>query len=403
MTRSSTVPRWSGGLLGALLLAGTVALSGCGGDDAGGGDSGGDTYTFAVVGPLTGDTAAYGTNLVKGVQLAVDEINAGGGASGKKLAIKSFDDKCNPTEAANVASRVASDRSIFGVMGHVCSSATLAGLPIYERSGLAVVSGSSTAPKVTDPPHANFSRTIPSDAIQGAQSVAFTASTLNRKRIAIIYSADDFGQGLHAAAVEQVPASGAQLVGDVTYTPSTTKDFTPQLTKLAAARPEALLMLGYYNDMGTMVTQLGRAGLSDVALVGCAGIAQPDYAKLGGRAAEGTTILSYYDPANPLPANQAFVKRFREKYGTDPNEQAAYGYELPFVYKAAIESGADRAGLAEAVRKVTYQGPTGTTAFTDAGDVKGKVGVVLRVGGGKLVLDPALTKQATEVAGELGT
>jgi branched-chain amino acid transport system substrate-binding protein len=357
--------------------------------------------TFAVVGPFTGDNAAYGSNLANGVELAVDEINAQGGAKGQKFVIKKFDDKCNPTEAANVASRIVSDSSIFAVIGHVCSSSTLAALPIYERAGLAVVSPSSTSPAVTKQGHANFSRTIPNDATQGAQLVEFAVKGMGKKRIALVYPSDDFGQGLHGTAQPQVAKAGGQLVGDMTYTPSTTKDFTPQLTRLAAAKPDVIVMLGYYNDMGTMVSQLDRVGLSGVDLLGCAGIAQPQYATLAGKAGEGTVIISYYDPANPLSANQTFVKRFRDKFGGEPSEQAAYGYEVPFIYKLAIESGATKSDVAQAVRKATYEGPTGTTKFADTGDVVGKSGVVVVVKDGKLVLDPALTKQAEDLAKQL--
>jgi branched-chain amino acid transport system substrate-binding protein len=396
MSRSS---KWITGLLAAVCLA----LTGCGAGAGGGSPSQAKTLTFAVAGPLTGENAAYGSNLVKGVRLAVDEINSQGGASGKRFAIKTFDDKCNPTEAANVASRITSDRSIFAVIGHVCSSSTLAAMPIYRRAGLTVVSASSTAPNVTKQGYANFSRTIPSDATQGAQLVEFAVKTLGKKRIALVYASDDFGQGLYGAAKPEVAKAGGELAGEVTYTPSTTKDFTPQLTRIAASRSEVIVMLGYYNDMGTMVSQLDRAGLSHVTLLGCAGIAQPDYAKLAGKAGEGTYIISYYDPANPLPANQAFVRRFKDKFGTEPNEQAAYGYEVPFIYKAAVEQGATKETLGSAVRKVTYEGPTGKTRFADTGDVIGKSGVVVVVKNSRLVLDSRLTKQAEELAQQLGS
>ena len=382
-----------------LVTAASLALVGCG--SSGGGSSDDKTLTLAVVGPLTGENAAFGTNLVRGTQLAVDEINSTGGAGGKTFAIKKFDDKCNPTEAANVASRIVSDRSIFAVVGHVCSSSTLAALPIYKRAKLTVVSASSTAPDVTKQGYANFSRTIPSDATQGAQLVEFAVKAMNKKKIAFVYPSDDFGQGLNAAAQPQVAKAGGTLVGDVTYTPSNTRDFTPQLTKLSAGKPDVIVMLGYYNDMGTMVSQLDRAGLTGVTLLGCAGIAQPDYAKLAGKAGNGTEIISYYDPANPLPANQTFVQRFRDKYGDQPNEQAAYGYEVPFIYKAAVEAGATKDNVGQKVRAVTYDGPTGSTKFADTGDVVGKSGVVVVVKDGNLVLDENATKQAEELAKQL--
>lgn len=360
-------------------------------------EGGGEPITFAVAGPLTGDNAIYGTNLERGVQLAVDELNEAGGIGGRPVEIEVFDDRCDPTEAASVAQRIASGE-FFGVIGHVCSSSTLAGLPIYDRAGLTVVSGSSTAPNVTQEGYANFSRTIPNDSSQGVAAAQLAIELLGHERVAIVYASDDYGQGLYEEANAAIAELGGTVAGAETYTPAETQDFTPQLTALAAEEPEALVMLGYFNDMGTMVGQLDRAGLAEVTLIGAAGVAQPDYVELGGEATEGTYLLSYYDPASPLPANEEFVQRFEEAYGEPPNEQAAFGYEVPFIYAQAIEAGATEQDAAEFVRDVTYEGPTGSTAFDENGDVVGKSGVVLVVQDGELVLDEELTTQLNEAA-----
>jgi branched-chain amino acid transport system substrate-binding protein len=374
----------------------TLALlaTGCGGGDsneAATGDEG--PIVFAVVGPLTGENAAYGTNLENGVRLAVDEINEKGGIDGREVEIKTFDDKCDATEAATVAQRVAQDESIFAVMGPVCSSAALAALPIYQRAGLSVLSGSTTSPQLTEEAFDNFSRTIPSDTAQGQDMARLAIDILDAQSVATLYASDDYAQPINAVVETEIGELGATLTTAETYTPSSTKDFTPQLTKIANDDVDALLMIGYFSDMGTMVSQLGRVGLEEVTLIGSAGIAQDDYVKLGGDATEGSIIFSYYDPDNPLPANQELVKRFEDEYGDLPNEQSAFGYELPFIYKQAIEDGAEQENLTEFVRKVTFEGPTGVTKFDENGDVVGKAGVVLTVTDGELKLDTELTEQ----------
>lgn len=404
--------RWS-----ALLIVLVLLLAACGGGSATPGETTGRAETpagteaaagetaaegeairFAVVGPLTGENAVYGTNLERGVQLGVAELNDAGGIGGQQVQVETFDDRCDPTEAANVAQRITSDGSFFGVIGHVCSSSTLAGLPIYDRAGMAVVSGSSTAPNVTQQGFDNFARTIPSDSAQGVAAAQLAIDVLGSDRVAIVYASDDYGQGLYEEASTAITELGGTVAGAETYTPGQTQDFTAQLTTIAGQDPGALLMLGYYNDMGTMVSQLERAGLSEVQLIGAAGVAQPDYAELGGEATEGTYLLSYYDPASPLPANAEFVERFEAEYGEPPNEQAAFGYEVPFIYAQAIENGATPEDAAQRIREVTYEGPTGSTAFDENGDVTGKAGVVLLVEGGELTLDEELTTQLNEGA-----
>ena len=100
-----------------------------------------------------------------------------------------------------------------------------------------------------------------------------------------------------------------------------------------------LLIDGYYNDAGAAVSQLARSGLGGITVINSAGVDQADYIKLGGEATAGGYVFTYYNPTSPLPANVAFVKQFQAEYGEPPNEQAAYGYEIPCIYELAIERG----------------------------------------------------------------
>jgi branched-chain amino acid transport system substrate-binding protein len=357
--------------------------------------SGPSSYTFAVIGPFSGDNSAYGVNLQKGIQLSVDQINAGGGINGKQVQLQFLDTLCAATGAATAASKIASDPSVFAVMGDVCSSATLAALPILARAGITEVSGDSSSPKITDAVKAgnytNFARTIPSDDVVAKNLVKLAVTHLNKTRVAAIYSSDNFGQGIWAYQEAAIGALGATLTDAETYTPTTTKDFTPQLTKIAASKPDVLLIDGYYNDAGPMVAQMARAGLANIPVIASAGIDQQGFIDLGGSAAEGAYVFTYYTPTDPSPANQTFVTQFKAKYGIDPNEQAAYGYELPLIFKQAIEKGATRETLATVVKTLTFVGPSGSTSFDANGDVVGKGAVVLTVQGGKFVVDTAAT------------
>ena len=124
---------------------------------------------IAVVGPMTGDAADYGHWLQRGTFLAAEEINKAGGVGGRKIELVLFDDLCQPAEAVMAGHRIAADESLFAVIGHVCSSATLAAGPIYDAAGLTVVTGSSTNPLVTEQGWTHLFRTITSDADQGPE------------------------------------------------------------------------------------------------------------------------------------------------------------------------------------------------------------------------------------------
>lgn len=86
-----------------------------------------DTIRLAVVGPMTGQDAMYGTGFRQAAQIMADKWNAEGGCLGKKVEIVVFDDKGSPEEAANVAEQIVADDSIVAVVGHFSSSCSMAG------------------------------------------------------------------------------------------------------------------------------------------------------------------------------------------------------------------------------------------------------------------------------------
>ena len=109
-----------------------------------------DNIRIGVASPFTGDLAAYGDNIKAGVNLKLKEINDAGGINGQKIELVWGDDLCAPKDAGTVASKFAADKSIVAVIGHLCSSATLAAMPIYVRAGLPTISPTSTNPTIGD-------------------------------------------------------------------------------------------------------------------------------------------------------------------------------------------------------------------------------------------------------------
>ncbi len=383
-------------LLRTLACSAVLALTLAACSDSGSASS--KDYEFAVIGPFSGQNAAFGDDLKMGVALAAGQINAAGGIKGHKIKLTYLDTQCTATQAANVASKIASDSSIFAVIGDVCSSATLAAIPILSRRDITIMSPDSTSPKITDvvkqKNYANFARNIPTDEQMAKQMVTLATGKLHATKLGVLYASDDFGQPVLSYQKPALAGTGASIVDAETYTPGTTKDFTSQLSKFKNAGVDALLVDGYYNDAGPAVAQMARVGLKGIPVIASAGVDQPDYAKLAGAAAEGSFVFSYYNMDNPAKANTQFRTAFAAKHSTASASQYAYavwGYEIPFIYKSAIEAGGTKKDLAKHVKTISYDGPTGTSRFDGNGDVIGKSLVVLVVRGGNLVFDADMT------------
>jgi len=332
----------------------------------------GEPIVFGMVAPMTGDAADYGNQLETGVRMAIEEINAAGGIDGRPVDLKICDDKCDPYEGSMCAQRMANDKEIFAVIGHVCSSCTLAGGPIYEEAGLTAMTVSSTNPEITQKGWEHVFRTIAHDGLQGPLMAEFAIEELGATNLAIMYANHDYGKGLLDATLPAVPDLGGEVVAVETYAPGVDKDFSAQLTKIAQAEPEALLLLTDYAEGGMISKQRLAAGLEDIPVVASAGNQHQQFIDLGGDGAEGTFVTAYFDPERPDPQIQEFVDKYTAEYDHMPSEQAGYGYEAPYIFKQAIEKGATPETLHQILHDVSYDGLTGVTEFDENNDVSGK-------------------------------
>ncbi len=366
-------------ILVLMLVLGLAAMgAGCGGAEEPQEEAG--TLYIGLAAPLTGDSAMYGETVRDGVVYAVDEINAAGGINGQQIELIMEDDKGDPQEAAMVAQKLSENQDIFCIIGHVNSSCTIAALPIYQEAGLTVLNTSSSAEKITTLGYTNFFRTVIHDGLQAPMMVRHAVENLGLTKIACIVANSDYGLGLLDGAKKASAELGAEIVAEELYVPLQDKDFSVQLAKINQANPEALLILGDYNEAGLIIRQMDAAGM-DIAVItpaGCSNQAMIDLA--GAEAADGVFLLGYWDPDRPEPVVKDFVEAYKAAHdGAIPDERNAYGYEIPYIIKMAIEQGATKETLPDVLRTIEFVGPTGVTSFNEVGDVAEKMQMVFVV------------------------
>lgn len=371
------------------ILAIMLGLVGCGGQtDSDGSDSNdGEKLYIGMALPLTGESAMYGETVRDGVQFAVDEINEAGGIGGKQIELVIEDDKGNTSEAAMVAQKLSEDDRLFCVIGHVNSSCTLVGIPIYADAGLTLLNTSSSAANITQQGFTNFFRTVISDDLQAPMMVRHVTENLGLNKIALMVPNSDYGLGLLEGTESSAAENNVEIVASEMYVPNQDKDFSVQLAKIKQAEPEALLILGDYNEAGLIIKQMDAAGMGEMPIVTTASCSNQIMIDLAGaEAAEGVFMLGYWDPDRPEDIVQNFVTAWAEKHdGAVPDERNAYGYEIPYIIKQAIEEyGATRETLPDVLReKVEYTGPTGLNKFDENGDVTEKMQMVFIIHNGK--------------------
>jgi branched-chain amino acid transport system substrate-binding protein len=348
-----------------------------------------DNIRIGVAAPYTGNLAAYGDNIKSGVNLMLKEINDAGGINGQKVELVWGDDLCQPKDAGTVGAKFAADKSIVAVIGHLCSSATLAAMPIYVRKGLPAISPTSTNPTIGDVGMGWFFRNCYTDDFQGKYlALHVVPILLGKHKVAIFYENNDYAIGLKNSFVAGAKSANVTVTGAEAYMTGTT-DFTPQLTKLLRDKPEAIFLCGYHPE-GALIAGQGRKLGFDGPFFGADGIDNEDYIKIGGKAADNTYCTVPFLAASAGPAGKAFAKQYKEAYGRDVDWMSANAYDcLGILAQVISKAGADRKKIRDGLAAINskangYEGITGLTYFDEKGDCS-KPAFVKKVENGKFI------------------
>jgi len=344
---------------------------------------------IGVAAPFTGSLASYGDNIKAGVSLKLKEINDAGGINGQKVELVWGDDLCQPKDAGTIGAKFAADKSIVAVIGHLCSSATLAAMPIYVRAGLPAISPTSTNPTIGDVGKGWFFRNCYTDDFQGKYLANYVVpKLLGKNKVAIFYENNDYAIGLKDSFMAGAKAAGVNVTGVEAYTAGTT-DFTPQLTKLLRDKPETIFLCGYHPEGALIAGQARKLGFTG-PLFGADGIDNEDYIKIGGKAADNTYCTVPFLAASASPAGKEFAKQYKKAYGRDVDWMSANAYDCLGILAQVIgKVGTDRKKIRDGLAALNseasgYTGVTGLTYFDKKGNCS-KPAFVKMVKDGKFV------------------
>ena len=318
--------------------------------------------------PLSGPTAALGEQLRRGVQMAVDDLNATGGIRGERLAVTFSDDGCDPRKAVDAATGFATAK-VKAVIGHYCSGASIPASKVYQKAGILQISPASTHPKFTDEGGWNVVRLVPRDDAQARAAAALVLEKFAAKKIAIA-SDQSPGFATHAAAFRAgLQQKGVQPVASESFKAGT-KDLAPLAQRLVDAGADVVYLSGSYVESGLIARALRALG-SRAQLVSGDALVTEDFGNQAKEAAEGTLMTFTYDPRK-FQAARTVVEQFRAQ------EQNAEGFTL-YAYAAvqALAAAAEATGSMDSARLAEwlrggnrFDTVVGTVSFDAKGDLE---------------------------------
>jgi branched-chain amino acid transport system substrate-binding protein len=309
--------------------------------------------------------------MADGLRLAQEEINTGGLAGGIPVRLVVRDDAFDWSKIKDIAVEFASNPRMSAVLGYYDDSAAIKASTIYEPSKMLNLIVGANATSMTARGFNYVVRTtLSSEKI--ARSLARMLVGRGYKKYALIWEEDAYGEDLAYQFNVSLNSYDTRMVYEWSYARERA-DFRLAVNELKGVDADVVFFAGLEPWAGDFLREARRVGLK-TDIVG-AFSDTPEMREHAGRGLEGSMYFEMYDPSSPTPENQAFVRKFRERFRRDPDTWAAQGYDALHLLARAVRSSgsANPLDLAYALRFMSpWEGANGRYHFDDRGEMDDK-------------------------------
>jgi branched-chain amino acid transport system substrate-binding protein len=293
---------------------------------------------IGIIAALSGGGTGWGVGLQRGVQIAIDEVNAKGGlkAGGKtyKLSAVAFDDQYNAAQAKTAADRLVNQEKVHFIFGPVGSPGALGSIPVTQPAKvLQFVDGYAPAILKNEWKGGYIFRIGNSNREFSGPIVKWVKQTMPTvKKIGMIAPNDAVGQAAVPILIEAYKAQGYEVWVD--YYERGSKEFTPLLVRMLAQNVDLFdLNSNAPGEAGLLLKQARQVGFKGPVLQsGGAGI--DDVIEVAGPLAEG--FLKYDVIDTTQPQVKPFLDVYTKKYGNIFNGMAPVYYNAASILFEAI-------------------------------------------------------------------
>lgn len=275
--------------------------------------------------PVTGNDAVEGLNILHGAELYIEEINSAGGILGHQIKLVIADNVCDSAVGISALRKVIEVDKVHATMGSVCSSVTLAVMPILEETktlSLDVASTNKTITELAGPAGGNIwkFRLNLSDILLDTAFSKYIDQ--NSSRVAAMVTNTDFGR----SSLENFQNILGDKIIATEYFEYGDADFRPALTRIKQLNPDSILIFAGYPESTKLVAQMYELGM-DLQIYGRGTVVGPEAISLTPEEAmplfEGAMQVSTWS-ANPEASD--FIDKWMKKYGEGPGQDNGMGY-----------------------------------------------------------------------------
>ncbi|WP_459936428.1 ABC transporter substrate-binding protein [Desulfonatronum parangueonense] len=347
--------------------------------------------TIGFVIPLTGDIPKVGESSRFAAEMLREEIMAQGGleVGGQMLPLRFIyeDNESKPESAVMTTLKLIDRDRVLAIVGPQSSKQAVPAGQVANDNRTPMISPWSTNPDTTLNRPWVF-RAAFLDPFQAPVAVDFAMKQFNATRAAVLFAlANDYSKGLaefFRADFESKNGKGS-VVAYESYG-DRDQDFSAQLTKIIAARPDVIFLPNNYNEVALIVRQASDLGWQG-PFMGADAWGSAELMTLCGDLCKGHYFSTHYAAAGATGATRDFIEKYQAKYGYTPDDVAALTWDATRLVLQAIQATGglsgnlrnDRASIRDAMAAIEeFEGITGNMRFDDEGDPI-KCAVVVRI------------------------
>lgn len=367
---------WRVAAVGTALALALTACASDGGDGPAANEV--DAVKLGAILPLTGATAQNGNNSLRGIELAVEQINSAGGIKsmgGAKIELSTADATSDPAKAASAATQFLSKgEAPLAIVGAYASGLTVTVARVTERAKVPLLS-TSFSDELTQQGYKYFFQLPAAASKMGTAQMGYAIEIAEEAgepldKVAIVYANNAYGEAQGASLKKQAEDEGKEVVLFEGYAPTIT-DAGPIAAKIINSKADGVFSIAYVSDGVLLMRALKSQGNDVPVFGGTGGYITPDFLAALGDDVDGLFSVTTSNPDGYGEIGEAYL----EKYGEFMPQEAHDNAAAVFIFAQALEENptTDPTELATALHEGSFdlgaagQMPGGVVEFDEAG------------------------------------
>jgi branched-chain amino acid transport system substrate-binding protein len=300
----------------------------------------------------------------KGMELAIEEINAAGGVLGKKLELFTRDDNSNPGDAVRVAEELVSREKVDVLTGVMFSHVGLGVANFAKQKKMFYLASEPLSDKLVWGDGNKYTYRLRSSTYMQAAMLVPQAAAMKKKRWGILYQNFEYGQSAAASFKKLLKAAQPDVEFVVEQAVPLGKiDAAATAQAILDAKPDAVFSALFGPDLPKFIREANSRGLlnKDLKVVSML-IGEPEYLdSLKGEAPVGWLVTGYPWYDIKTPEHMAFLNAYRKKFNDYPRLGSVVGYSAIYSLAEGINKAKSTKAdaLAAAFKGMTAPSPFG--------------------------------------------